>query len=132
MKILIIFPKRGGKISNAMIWNGKKGTKLTSLGGTNSKAEGLARQSKVTIDSYDVIYELLENVTSAVIKMFTPELEKHALGKAKVLAIFMTNKGEMIIGGRVEEGFLKKQLKEGLWNQGADFPKRQKYNLASW
>ncbi len=75
----------------------------------NPKVISLAKQKKVVIDSYDVIYELIEDITSAVIKMFTPELEKHAFGKAKVLQIFRTEKGEMIIGGRVDEGELKKQ-----------------------
>ncbi len=74
----------------------------------NPKAINLAKQKKVVVDSYDVIYELLEDITSAVIKMFTPELEKVSFGKAKVLAIFRTEKGEMIVGGKVEEGELKK------------------------
>jgi translation initiation factor IF-2 len=86
----------------------------------NPKAINLAKQKKVIIDSYDVIYELLEDITSAVIKMFTPELEKHSLGKAKVLAIFMTEKGQMIIGGRVEEGLLKKTSHITIWRDGAD------------
>jgi len=85
----------------------------------NPKAINLAKQKKVVVDSYDVIYELLEDITSAVIKMFTPELEKISYGKAKVLAIFRTEKGQMILGGKVEEGELKKNsqiliLREGV------------------
>jgi translation initiation factor IF-2 len=86
----------------------------------NPKAINLAKQKKVIIDSYDVIYELLEDVTSAVIKMFTPELEKFVLGKAKVLAIFMTEKGQMIIGGKVEEGLLKKTGHINIWRADAE------------
>lgn len=86
----------------------------------NPKAINLAKQKKVVIDSYDVIYELLEDITSAVIKMFTPELEKHTLGKAKVLAIFMTEKGQMIVGGRVEEGVLKKTGHINIWRADAE------------
>ncbi|HVY67664.1 MAG TPA: translation initiation factor IF-2 [Patescibacteria group bacterium] len=74
----------------------------------NPKAANLAKQRQVHLDSYDVIYELIEDITSAVIKMFTPELEKIVLGTAKVLAIFRTEKGAMIVGGRVESGELKK------------------------
>ncbi len=77
----------------------------------NPKAINLAKQKKVVIDTYEVIYELIEDITSAVIKMFTPELEKIALGTAKVLAIFRTEKGLMIVGGRVEQGELKKNSK---------------------
>jgi translation initiation factor IF-2 len=85
----------------------------------NPKAINLAKQKKVVIDSYEVIYELIEDVTSAVIKMFTPELEKHSFGKAKILQVFRTEKGVMIVGGKVEEGELKKQsqimvLREGV------------------
>src|SRR6185436_6691378 len=62
----------------------------------NPKAINLAKQKKVVVDSYEVIYELIEDITSAVIKMFTPELEKIAFGTAKILQIFRTEKGLMI------------------------------------
>ncbi|MBU6447844.1 translation initiation factor IF-2, partial [Patescibacteria group bacterium] len=75
---------------------------------TNTKAVNLAKQQGVTIDTYDIIYELIEDVTNAVIKMLSPELIKTSFGKAKILKIFMTEKGQMIIGGRVEEGELRK------------------------
>lgn len=81
----------------------------------NSKALNLSKQKKVIIDSYDVIYELIEDITSAVIKMFTPELEKISNGKSKILAIFRTEKGEMIVGGRVEEGEIKKKSQVAIW-----------------
>src|SRR6185503_6602063 len=82
---------------------------------TNSKAESLAKQSKVVVDSYDVIYELLEDVTSAVIKMFTPETEKIAFGTAKVLAIFRTEKGVMIVSSKVINGELKKNSRMAIF-----------------
>ena len=77
----------------------------------NPKTLNLAKQKKVVIDTYEVIYELIEDITSAVIKMFTPELEKVAFGTAKVLAIFRTEKGLMIVGGKVEQGELKRNSK---------------------
>ncbi len=80
--------------------------------GFNSKANvkslNLAKQQGVVIDMYDVIYELIEDVTTAVVKMLSPELIKTSFGKAKILKVFMTDKGQMIIGGKVEEGMLKK------------------------
>lgn len=84
----------------------------------NPKALSLAKQKNVQIDSYDVIYELIEDVTSAVIKMFTPELETVVYGKAKVMAIFRTEKGEMIIGGKVLEGELKKKCQIAVIRDG--------------
>jgi translation initiation factor IF-2 len=86
----------------------------------NPKAVNLAKQKKVTIDSYEVIYELIEDITSAVIKMFTPELEKFPLGKAKILQVFRTEKGIMIVGGKVEEGELKRQSQITIWRDGLE------------
>jgi translation initiation factor IF-2 len=80
----------------------------------------LAKQKLVIIDSYDVIYELLENVTSAVIKLFAPEYEHVTIGRAKVLAIFRTERGEMIFGGRVEEGEIRKAKQVAIWRGDAE------------
>ncbi len=87
---------------------------------TNPKAINLAKQKQIAIDSYEVIYELLEDVTSAVIKMFTPELEKVTFGKAKLLAIFRTEKGKMIIGGSVLDGELRKNKPIAIWRKDAE------------
>jgi translation initiation factor IF-2 len=75
---------------------------------TNPKAINLAKQKQVNIDSYEVIYELLEDITSAVVKLFTPEYERTAFGRGQILAIFRTEKTEMIIGGKVTNGELRK------------------------
>lgn len=87
---------------------------------TNPKAINLAKQKKVNIDSYDVIYELLENVTSAVVEMFTPEMEKKVFGRAKVLAIFRTEKALMIIGGEVLDGEIRKNKMLAIVKKGEE------------
>lgn len=81
----------------------------------NPKAVLLAKQKKVTIDQYEVIYELLENITSAVVKLFTPEYEKVSFGMGKVLAIFRTEKDSMIIGGQVNSGEIKKNKRIAIY-----------------
>ncbi len=75
------------------------------------KAVNLAKQQSVVIDTYDIIYELIEDVTTAVVKMLEPELIHTTFGKAKILKVFMTEKKEMIVGGRVEEGDIKRASK---------------------
>lgn len=97
--------------SDVLLASSSRATVIAFRVKTNPKAEGLAKQSNVVIDSYEVIYELLEDVTSAVIKMFTPETERIAYGAAKVLAIFRTEKGQMIVGGRVNKGELRRNSK---------------------
>lgn len=86
----------------------------------NSKVLNLAKQKLVTVDSYDVIYELVEDVTNTVIKLFTPELEKISFGKAKVLALFRTEKGLMIVGGKVAEGEIKKNSQISIWRDSQE------------
>lgn len=113
--------------NDVMLAESSKATVIAFRVKTNPKALNLAKQKKVVIDSYDVIYELLENVTSAVVELFTPEMEKLVFGRAEVLAIFRTEKSQMIIGGRVSEGELRKnkqvaivkKSEEGLWEEVA-------------
>jgi translation initiation factor IF-2 len=103
--------------NDVLLADSSKGTVIAFRVKTNPKALNLAKQKKVLVDSYEVIYELLEDVTSAVIKMFTPELEKVSFGKGKVLAIFRTEKGQMIIGGRVDDGELRKNKPVAIWRK---------------
>lgn len=113
--------------NDVMLAESSKATIIAFHVKTNPKALNLAKQKKVAIDNYDVIYELLENVTSAVVELFTPEMEKLVFGRAEVLAIFRTEKTQMIIGGKVTEGELRKNKQiavvkkddEGLWQEVA-------------
>ena len=66
-------------------------------------AQGLAKSKDVTIDLYNVIYELLEDVTKALVSMLSPEVVKSVSGRAKILAVFRTDGNNQIVGGRVEE-----------------------------
>ncbi|MCL5666405.1 MAG: translation initiation factor IF-2 [Patescibacteria group bacterium] len=106
--------------SDVLSADNSKGIIISFRSKINPKALGLAKQKGVVIDSYDVIYELIEDVTSAVIKMFTPELEKIVNGQARVLAIFRTEKGQMIVGGRSEEGIVKKNSQIAIYRDGTE------------
>jgi translation initiation factor IF-2 len=69
-----------------------------------ASAANLAKNKKVTIDIYEVIYELLEDVTKALVAMLAPEVIESVVGVAKILAVFKTESDGQIIGGRVEDG----------------------------
>lgn len=101
--------------NDVLLAHNSQGTVVAFNVKTNPKAINLAKQKQVSIDSYEVIYELLEDITTAIIKMFTPELEKVSFGKAKVLQIFRTEKGLMIIGGQVNDGELRKNKPIAIW-----------------
>ncbi len=113
--------------NDVMLADSSKATIIAFRVKTNPKAINLAKQKKVSVDSYDVIYELLENITSAVVEMFTPEMEKLVFGRGEILGIFRTEKSQMIVGGKVIEGELRKNKQiavvkkndEGIWEEVA-------------
>jgi translation initiation factor IF-2 len=94
--------------SDVLLAASSKATIIAFRTKTNPKAINLAKQKQVNVDSYDVIYELLEDITTAVVKLFTPEYEHTTFGKGQILAIFRTEKNQMIIGGKVTNGEIRK------------------------
>lgn len=64
----------------------------------------LAKRSRVRIKTYEVIYELFEDIKKEAGKLLKPEITREELGKLKVLAIFRKEKSRMIIGGKVIDG----------------------------
>jgi translation initiation factor IF-2 len=73
----------------------------------NAQAAKLAAARKVPVQLYDIIYELVEDLTRQVIDMLTPEVMRTDLGRVKILAVFRTEKDKMIVGGQVAEGKIK-------------------------
>jgi translation initiation factor IF-2 len=67
-------------------------------------AKRMAEASNVEIKNYKIIYELVEDIKKRLIALLPREFERTDFGKMKVLAIFRTEKGEMIIGGKVTSG----------------------------
>ena len=103
--------------NDILLADSSKATVIAFRAKTNPKAINLAKQKHVAVESYDVIYELLENITSAVIAMFTPEMEKVTFGKGTILGIFRTEKSQMIVGGRVEDGEIRKNKPVAIWRK---------------
>ena len=70
-------------------------------------AKRLAEMSKVEIKSYKIIYELVEDIKKRLEAMLGEEIVRTDLGKLKVLAVFMTGKKDMIVGGNITSGKMK-------------------------
>jgi translation initiation factor IF-2 len=60
---------------------------------------------------FSVIYDLLDFVKAELKKLLNPEKIVIELGKLRVAAIFRTAKNSMIVGGRVEDGKIKKDAR---------------------
>jgi translation initiation factor IF-2 len=71
------------------------------------QAAKLAQTKAVTVQMYEIIYELVEDLTREVVDKLTPEVLRTDLGRVKVLAIFRTEKESMIVGGQVAEGKIR-------------------------
>jgi translation initiation factor IF-2 len=69
-----------------------------------SEAEGIAKQEKVIIKTYNIIYELLDELTEvADLMREKEETEKSLKGEAKILATFIIER-EKIFGVKVTKG----------------------------
>lgn len=69
-----------------------------------SAVKQLANREGVQIRIYKVIYELLDDLRSALSQMMKPEIIEHEVGKLKVLGVFKTTKTHVICGGEVTAG----------------------------
>ena len=75
------------------------------------QAAKLASARLVPVRLYSVIYELVEELTRSVVEMLTPEVLRTDLGRAKVLAVFRSEKDWIVIGDNVGGGKLKDSVK---------------------
>ncbi len=67
-------------------------------------AKRMAENAKVEIKSYRVIYELVQDIKDKLVAMLPPIVERTDFGKMKVLALFKTGRGDMIVGGKITTG----------------------------
>jgi translation initiation factor IF-2 len=69
-------------------------------------AKKLAKDSKVKMITYQIIYQLLDDVKNVLKDLVEPEFEKTKIGTGIVLAIFFHKKNNQIIGIKVASGFV--------------------------
>lgn len=76
--------------------------------GVDSSVRELAEKGNIHIFTGDVIYNLLEEVKRGIEDMLPPVVKRTDLGRARILKIFKKDGAKQIVGGRVEEGAIKK------------------------
>lgn len=90
----------------------------------SSNVSRTAERENVEVKKYNVIYHLLEDVTSYLSGMLEDEVSEVILGRAQIKKIFFTKKKRMIIGARVLSGKLQNKAKlrivRGQNNEGED------------
>jgi translation initiation factor IF-2 len=68
----------------------------------------LASRDQVSIRLYNVIYELIDDVKSELSKLLADEIVEHDMGELDVKGVFKTTKTDIIAGGEVKSGTLKR------------------------
>ena len=70
-----------------------------------------ASSGQVRIKTFDVIYELIQNVRSSLEKSLEAEVVRTDVGKLRTILVFWGEKNRQIVGGKITEGELRKGLK---------------------
>lgn len=86
----------------------------TSVGGMSRK---LADKEGVPIKSFNVIYQLSEDVRGEVEKRLPVDIVRQDLGKLKVLKVFFSTQKRKIVGGELSEGTAKVGAKTITWRK---------------
>ncbi len=71
---------------------------------TSSLALDLAKQKKIEIRNYNIIYQLIDDITKAMKGLLKPTYKEVVYGHAEVRAVFKSNKAGSIAGCYVTDG----------------------------
>ncbi len=75
---------------------------------TDSKIRDMAKQKGVEIHTYNIIYELIDDMKMYLTKILKPITREVRIGSASVRQIFSTSKASNIIGCYISDGVAKK------------------------
>jgi len=67
----------------------------------------LARRENIKISIYDIIYQLIDDLSAALSGLLEPEVVQTEVGRLEVLAVFRVTRNEKIVGGKVTTGKLE-------------------------
>ncbi len=70
----------------------------------NKEAKKLAEKEKIKINSYNIIYELLDFIKSKMSGLLSPDVDEKIIGSAEILEIFKVSKVGKVAGSKVIEG----------------------------
>lgn len=82
------------------------------------QAYEVAKEKKIDIKLYQIIYKLLEDVAEKLEDLLDPVLNREVKGKGKVLVVFRGHKQKMIVGVKVLTGEIVNGAKLIVWREG--------------
>ncbi len=70
----------------------------------SKEAKKRAENEKISISSFNIIYEVLDFIKSKMAGLLTPDVEEKIIGSAEILEIFKVSKVGKVAGSKVVEG----------------------------
>ena len=70
----------------------------------SKEAKKMAEQEKIIINSFNIIYELLDFIKDKMSGLLTPDVEEKVIGSAEILEIFKVSKVGKVAGSKVIDG----------------------------
>ncbi len=70
----------------------------------SKEAKKMAEKEKITINSYNIIYELLDFIKDKMSGLLSPDIEEKIIGSAEILEIFKVSKVGKVAGSKVLDG----------------------------
>lgn len=84
----------------------------------DAKALGIAKQEKIEIKLYSIIYDVIEDIKKALVGMLAPKIEEEILGRLEVRQTFRVPKVGTIAGCYVKDGKITRTAKVRLIREG--------------
>ncbi|MDQ7837792.1 MAG: translation initiation factor IF-2 [Thermodesulfobacteriota bacterium] len=98
----------------------------------HSRVQELAEQEKVDMRTYDVIYQIIDDVRNAMSGLLEPIYEEKVLGRAEVRQIFAVSKigticGSFITEGKIERGAKARLVRDGVVTYNGRFASLRRF-----
>ena len=95
----------------------------------DAPARDLAERQGITIETNEIIYKLTEWMEETTKRLAPEKVEPKVLGSAKILKHFSTTGSKHVVGGRAEEGSIKRGNIVTIERRGIDVGKGKVTNL---
>ncbi len=94
--------------SDVMMAAASEGIILSFNAPVSTDVQRTADREGVQIRQYNILYQLLDEVSALLQGLIEPVEEEKVLGHLEVRGVFLTKKSEQIIGGKVTDGIVKR------------------------
>ncbi len=85
----------------------------------NKEAKKLSEKEKISISTYNIIYEVIDFIKNKMSGLLTPEVEEKIIGSAEILEVFKVSKVGKVAGSKVIDGEITQDSNARVIRDGA-------------